>query len=211
MLVGSGMSMSLLIVTLVFSLPFGLVLTLLNTGRNRAARAVTGVYIMILRGTPLLLQMFFIYFGIPIFFISVGMNPRDFTLGAFESCAIAFVLNYAAYFAEIFRGGLLAVDKGQYEAAKVLGMNKYQTFTRIIMPQMIRISLPAVANEAIILVKDTALMTALSVQELLFYTKSVVNKTTNIAYFAVAALFYLVMSWALSVLFKRLEKKYRMD
>lgn len=209
MLMGSGMSLALLVVTLTLSLPLGLLLTLLNTGANRVARGVSGLYIMILRGTPLLLQMFFIYFGLP---IALGDRLGKYlTIGRFASCAVAFVLNYAAYFAEIFRGGLLSVDKGQYEAAKVLGMNKFQTFIRIIMPQMIRISLPAIANEAIILVKDTALMTALGVTELLAYTKSIVNKTSNVLYYVVAALFYLAMSWALSVLFKKLEKTYKLD
>ncbi len=204
---GTIVTMQLFLITLVISLPLGLCLTLLNSCKNVIIKAISGFYILVLRGTPLLLQLFFIFFGLPY----VPVIGKYLTVGRFESAAIAFILNYAAYFAEIFRGGLLAVDKGQYEAAKVLGMNRLQTFIKIVLPQMIRISLPAVSNEAIILVKDTALVTAIGVTELLGTTKTMVNSTMNVAYYAMAAVFYLVMSWLLTLLFKRMENKYRFE
>lgn len=204
MMIGSLLTVELFFTTMLLSLPLGLCLTLLYTGRNIIIKRITGFYILIMRGTPLLLQMMFILYGLP--YIWKGL-----TFGRFESCILAFALNYAAYFAEIFRGGLLAIDKGQYEASKVLGLNKYQTFIKIVAPQMIRISLPAVSNEAIILVKDTSLMVALGVQELLATTRSIVNFTTNIVYYAVAAVFYLVMSWALTILFRQLENRYKFE
>jgi polar amino acid transport system permease protein len=207
MTIGTGVTAGLFLLTMALSLPLGLGLTLLCAGKNRAVKAAAGFYILIMRGTPLLLQMFFIFFGLP----KVARIGPYLTFGRFESCAVAFTLNYAAYFAEIFRGGLLSVDKGQYEAAKVLGMSKAQTFARVIMPQMLRIALPAISNEAIILVKDTSLMIAIGVSELLSYTKSIVNTTANISYYAAAALVYLLMSWALTMFFRWLEAKFKME
>lgn len=207
MVVGSLTTINLFFITILLSLPLGLCLTLLYTRKNVVVKSITGFYILIMRGTPLLLQLFFIYYGLP-FIPFIGEHA---TMGRFQSCALAFVLNYAAYFAEIFRGGLLAIDKGQYEAAKALGLNKAQTFVKIIMPQMLRVSLPAISNETIILVKDTSLITALGVSELLAVTKNIVNKTTSVLAFAVAAVFYLVMSWALTVFFRKLESKYNFE
>lgn len=205
MLTGVRLTIQLFIVTIVLSIPLGLVLTFLNISKNVVIRKVLSFYILIMRGTPLLLQIFFVYFGMP-FIPVVGkylvINDR-FTAGA-----IAFVLNYAAYFAEIFRGGILSVDKGQYEAAKVLGISEMQTRFKIVMPQMFRISLPAVANETIILLKDTALITTLGLSDLLKVTNTIVNRTTNVSAYAVAAAFYLVLSYILSVLFVKLEKKF---
>lgn len=126
----------------------------------------------------------------------------------FTAGAVAFIFNYAAYFAEIFRGGLLSVDKGQYEAAKVLGISEMQTKFKIVMPQMFRISLPAVANETIILLKDTALVSTIGLADLLDVTKEIVNTSTNVSAYAVAAVFYLALSYVLSILFKKLEGKF---
>jgi len=201
---GSVVTMQLFAVTLALSIPLGFLLTLAYMSKNKPLKKITGFYILVMRGTPLLLQMFFVYFGLP-FVPGVG---KFLVFDRFMACSVAFVLNYAAYFAEIFRGGLLAVDKGQYEAAKVLGLGRAHTFTKIVIPQMVRVSLPAISNEAIILVKDTALVTAIALQELLHVTKSIVNTTANIAPFMLAAVFYLVMSYALTLVFKLLEKKF---
>ena len=201
---GSLVTMQIFAVTLALSVPLGFLLTLACIGKNKLLRKVTGFYILLMRGTPLLLQMFFVCFGLP-FLPVVG---KYLVFNRFTACAIAFVLNYAAYFAEIFRGGLLAVDKGQYEAAKVLGLGKFHTFVKIVIPQMVRVSLPAISNETIILVKDTALVTAIALQELLHVTKSIVNATANIMPYAVAAVFYLAMSYVLTRAFSWLEKKF---
>lgn len=205
MMIGCKLTIELFIVTIVLSIPLGLILTFLYTGKNKIVNKIVGVYILIMRGTPLLLQIFFVYFGMP-FIPKIGQYlviSDRFTAGA-----IAFILNYAAYFAEIFRGGILSVDKGQYEAAKVLGISEMQTKFKIVMPQMFRISLPAVANETIILLKDTALITTLGLSDLLKVTNNIVNRTTNVSAYAVAAAFYLLLSYLLSVLFKKLEKKF---
>ena len=203
--VGCLLTLKLFFVTILFATPLGLCLTFLYTSKNKVLNAIVGFYILIMRGTPLLLQIFFIYFGLPYApYIGKYLTISD----RFTAGAIAFILNYAAYFAEIFRGGLLSVDKGQYEAAKVLGMTESQTRFKIIMPQMFRISLPAVSNEAIILIKDTALITAIGLSDLLKVTKTIVNKTTQISAFLVAAAFYLVMSYILTLLFKWLEKRF---
>lgn len=202
---GCIITIKLFITVFVLSLPLGLILTFLYTTKNKAINGIVGLYILIMRGTPLLLQIFFVYFGLPyapVIGKYLTINDR-FTAGA-----VAFILNYAAYFAEIFRGGLLSVDKGQYEAAKVLGLNDMHTRFKIVLPQMFRISLPAVSNEAIVLIKDTALITAIGLTDLLKVTKTIVNRTTNISAFAVAALFYLVMSYVLTLVFKFLEKKF---
>ncbi len=205
MLQGCGLTVKLFFIVILLSLPLGLAATFLYTGKNVVIRKIMGFYILIMRGTPLLLQVFFIYFGLP-FVPKIGqyltINDR------FIAACTAYVLNYAAYFAEIFRGGLLSVDKGQYEAAKVLGMSESQTTFKIVLPQMIRISLPAVSNEAIILIKDTALVTAIGLADLLKVTNNIVNRTTNITAFIVAACFYLVMSYLLTVFFRNLEKKF---
>ncbi len=205
MMTGCRLTVELFLVTIVLSIPLGLIMTFLYTGKSKIINKILGVYILIMRGTPLLLQIFFVYFGLP-FIPKIGQYlviSDRFTAGA-----IAFVLNYAAYFAEIFRGGILSVDKGQYEAAKVLGISDIQTKFKIVMPQMFRISLPAVANETIILLKDTALITTLGLSDLLKVTNNIVNRTTNVSAYAVAAAFYLILSYLLSVLFKKLEKKF---
>lgn len=204
MLQGCVITLELFAITIVLSIPFGLLITFLYTSKNRAVTKVVGLYVLIMRGTPLLLQIFFVYYGLP-YMPVVG---KYLTFSNFTAGAVAFVFNYAAYYAEIFRGGLLSVDKGQYEAAKVLGMTEWQTKSKIVLPQMFRIALPSVANEAIILLKDTALITAIGLSDLLKVTKSIVNRTTNISAFAVAALFYLVLSYVLTVIFKKLEKKF---
>lgn len=202
---GCWLTFKLFLVTIVISIPLGLILTFLYTSKNKVIRGVIGFYILIMRGTPLLLQIFFVWFGMPLIPV-IGkylILPDRFTAGA-----IAFILNYAAYFAEIFRGGILGVDKGQYEAAKVLGINELQTKIKIVIPQMFRISLPAVANETIILLKDTALISSLGLLDLLNVTQNVVNRTTHVSAYVVAAALYLILSYVLSVVFKKLEKKF---
>lgn len=204
MAVGSLLTLKLFFVTIILSIPFGLIITFLYISKNKFISKITGFYILIMRGTPLLLQIFFIYYGLP-YLPYIG---KYLTFDRFPAGAVAFVLNYAAYFAEIFRGGLISIDKGQYEAAKVLGLNDIQTKVKIILPQMFRVSLPAISNEAIILVKDTALITTIGLIDLLQVTKSIVNKTTNIIAFVVAAIFYLLMSYVLTLIFKKLEEKF---
>ncbi len=205
MLEGTLLTVKLFVLTMALSLPIGLCITFIVTSTNRLIRTIANFYILIMRGTPLLLQMFFIYFGLP----NIPVIGEYLLLDRFEACVIAFVLNYAAYYAEIFRGGLLAIDPGQYEASKVLGMTTMQSRLKVVLPQMFRVTLPGVGNEAIVLVKDTALISVLAQPELLHVTQGLVNAKANVTPFFVAAIFYLVLSYLLTILFRKLEAKYK--
>lgn len=201
---GIGNTLALFAVTLILSLPLGLLLALARTGKNAPLRAAMGGYVCFMRGTPLLLQLFFIYYGLPFFPGLEGIMVP----GRFAASCVAFVLNYAAYFCEIFRGGLLAVDPGQYDAAHMLGFSRAQALCHIILPQVARVTLPAVAGECLTLVKDTALATAIGVTELLYFAKAAVNRTASFAAYPVAAAYYLAFSTLLSRLFARLERRF---
>lgn len=202
---GVKYTLGLFFITAVLSLPLGFAMSYLRRSRFAVVRGITGVYVWLLRGTPLLLQLFFIYYGLP-FIPWIG---QYLVMDRFPAACVAFVLNYTAYFCEIFRGGLLSIDKGQYEAARVLGFSTWQTQYKIVIPQMLRVTLPSVSNECITLVKDTALVTAIGVTELLYFAKSAVNREVNATAYAVAAVFYLLMNTVLTQLFRYLEKKYR--
>ena len=202
---GVKYTVGLFLITVLLSLPLGLALTLVRNSRFRVLSAITGGYVYLMRGTPLLLQLFFVYYGLPFIpgFEDILVFDR------FTASCITFVLNYAAYFCEIFRGGLLGVDPGQYEAAKVLGLSKSQTLFRIVLPQMLRVTLPSVANECISLVKDTALVTSIGVTEIIYYAKAAVNRMANFAAYPVAALYYLFFNYLMTKLFSWLERRFR--
>lgn len=195
--------------TLVLSLPLGLLLSIARISRFKPLSWLVGGYLLIFRGTPLMLQMFFVYFGLP--FIKI-INPftgevMRLVLDRFPAALLAFVLNYAAYFAEIFRGGIISVQKGQYEAAKALGLNSYQTMSLVVIPQMLRTVVPPVANEAIVLVKDTALVSSIALIDILKCSQQIVSRDMNVAAFAVVAVFYLLFSFILTKLFQYVEKR----
>lgn len=201
---GVKYTLVLFAVTIVGSMPLGLMLTFMRIGKSTILRAITSFYVYIMRGTPLLLQLYFFYYGLP--FIP-GMK-NVIVLDRLTAAMLAFVLNYAAYFCEIFRGGIISVDKGQYEAARVLGFSKAQTLFKIVLPQMLRVSLPSIANESITLVKDTALVTVIGVTEILYFAKATVNRQAVFTAYPVAALFYLLMTYIITKLFDHLERKY---
>ena len=195
---------SLFFITVLFSIPIGLLLSFTRVGRSRVLKGIVGAFVWIMRGTPLLLQLYFFCYGIT-FLPGIG---EYLVMDRFQAAVLAFILNYAAYFCEIFRGGILSVDKGQYEAAKVLGYSKWQTTMKIVIPQMLKVCLPPVSNECITLVKDTALVTAIGVTEILYFAKASVNRDVNASAYLVAAAFYLLMTYGLTKLFQYLEKKY---
>ncbi len=203
LLEGAVTTTGLFLIVILCSLPLGFLITLMLRSKIAPLRWIANVYVYILRGTPLLLQLFFIYFGLPY----LPVIGKYLVFESFTAAVIGFVINYAAYFAEIYRGGLIAIPKGQYEAAKVLGLNKFQTMTRIIVPQMVRVALPSITNESVTLVKDTSLLYAVAVPEILHYAKAAVISSANPTAFAVAAVIYLVMNTLLTLLFKKLEKK----
>ena len=205
MLEGAQMTVLLFLIAIVASIPLGFILTLAVKSRFRPISWFAQTYIYLMRGTPLLLQLLFICFGLPL----LPVVGEYLSLDRFVAACLGFILNYAAYFAEIFRGGLLAIDKGQYEAAQVLGLNKWQTTTRVILPQMFRIALPAVSNESVTLVKDTALLYAVAVPELLHFAQTAVNRDFTIVPFFLAGIIYLLITLILTLLFKWLEKMFR--
>jgi len=207
MLEGAQMTVLLFIIAIIASIPLGFLLTLAVKSSFKPISWLAHGYIYVMRGTPLLLQLLLICFGLPM----LPVIGKYLVFDRFVAACIGFVLNYAAYFAEIFRGGLLAIDKGQYEAAQVLGLNKWQTTTRIVLPQMFRIALPAVANESITLVKDTALLYAVAVPELLHFAQTAVNRDFTIVPFFVAGIIYLLMTLLLTIFFKWLEQRFRFE
>ncbi|RKD25922.1 amino acid ABC transporter permease [Ammoniphilus oxalaticus] len=207
MLQGAQMTVLLFFVAILTSLPLGFMFTLMARSAFKPFAWIANFYIYIMRGTPLLLQLLFVCFGLPI----LPVVGEYLVMDRFVAACVAFILNYAAYFAEIFRGGLLAIDKGQYEAAQVLGLSRWQTTRKIVVPQMFRIALPAVSNESITLVKDTALLYAVAVPELLHFAQTAVNRDFTIVPFFVAGIIYLLMTLLLTLFFKQLEKRYRFE
>ncbi len=196
---GLQVTLTLFAITMALSIPLGMLLALLRVSRIEPLSTLVNGYIWLMRGTPLLLQIFFIYFALP----GIGITLPD-----FPTAVVAFVLNYAAYFAEIFRAGIQSVDRGQYEGAKVLGLNYSQTMRRIVLPQMVRHILPPMSNETITLVKDTSLIYVLALNDLLRAARLIVQRDFNTTAFVVAALFYLLMTLLLTWGFQRLERHY---
>lgn len=202
LLQGTAVTLQVFLITLALAVPLGLALALIRISRFRTASTAVSGYIWLMRGTPLMLQMLFIYFALP-FVPVIGVRLPD-----FPAAIVAFTLNYAAYFAEIFRAGIQSVGRGQHEAAQVLGLNYAQTMRRIVLPQMIKRILPPMSNETITLVKDTSLIYVLAMNDLLRAARGLVQRDFTTMPFVVAAAFYLLMTLVLTWGFMRLEKKY---
>lgn len=203
LLSGALTSIQLFTYTLIFSLPLGLAVALGRMSKKPLIRGPLKFYILVMRGTPLLLQIIFVYFA-PSFMMPEGYRLN---LDRFVAAVIAFSLNYAAYFAEIYRGGIESIPQGQYEAAAVLGFTKYQTFIRIILPQVIKRILPPVSNEVITLVKDTALVQVLGISELFRVAKNESSRIFSTTPIFIAGLFYLIMNWLVTKVFHLAEEK----
>ena len=200
----SGMwaSLELFALTLIFSMPLGLLVCFLRRSRFKVIELVAKFYISIMRGTPLMLQLLVVYFG-PYFVFRIPLSTEY----RFYAAIIGFALNYAAYFAEIYRSGIEAVPKGQYEAAKVLGYSRQQTFMKIVFPQMVRHILPPVTNEIITLVKDTSLAFAIAFVEMFTLAKQISASESNIMPLFVAGLFYYIFNLVVSFVMGKVEKK----
>ena len=198
---GVKILLELFFVTTIFSIPLGIVVAFVRLSNNKIASSVSSFYIWIMRGSPLLLQMMFFYYVLPI------ISPK-LVFDQLTVAFIAFVINYAAYYAEIFRGGLLSIDEGQFEAAKVLGFDKITMYKRIILPQLAKRVLPPVSNELITLVKDTSLVYILGLNDLLRVATAASNREASLMPFAYAAVIYLVMTAILTKLTALLEKRY---
>lgn len=199
---GLGVTVSLFLIVLVLSLPAGILAALLRLSPIGIVRKIMALYVYVMRGTPLMLQILFIYYGLS-FIPYIGVQLDDTT-----AAVISFVLNYAAYLCEIFRGGIQSIPKGQYEGAKVLGFTYVQTMRKIILPQVIKRVLPPLANETINLLKDTSLVYILAMNDVLRITRGIVQRDFDTSAFIVAAIFYLIMTFVLTNIFNYLEKRY---
>ena len=198
---GFSATLTIFFLTLVFSIPLGMVLALLRMNKRRIVSMPVALYILVMRGTPLMLQLFAIYFALPMFF---GLN-----LDRMSATILAFSLNYAAYFAEIFRGGMMSIPVGQHEACQVLGLTKIQSFFHVVLPQVVKRVLLPVSNEVITLVKDTSLANIIAVSELFRAAKNEASRTASVEPLFVAGLFYLAMNGVVTLVFSYLTR--RMD
>jgi len=199
---GMIVSIQIFALTLVLSLPLGLVVALGRMSKNPILKNLVKVYISFMRGTPLMLQLMVVYFG-PYYMFGLIM-PRGYR---FYAVIIGFALNYAAYFAEIYRGGIESMSVGQYEAAKILGYSKVQTFFRIIMPQVIRRIIPSITNEVITLVKDTSLAYVISVTEMFTVARAVASAQANMMPYVAAGVFYYVFNFVVATVMEKIENK----
>ena len=198
---GLGRTFSIFALTLVCSLPLGLIIALLRMSKIKPIRYIAQVYISIMRGTPLMLQLLVVAYG-PFYLFGFGVARNKLI-----PIIIAFSLNYAAYYAEIYRGGIEAMPVGQYEAAAVLGYSKFQTFMRIILPQVIKHILPSITNEVITLVKDTSFAFTLAYQEMFSIGKQIANSQTSFMPFVIAGVFYYVFNSIVAFVMNRLENR----
>ena len=203
-ILGEGflLTAQIFVVTLVGSLPLGVVVALARMSRFKPLAWLAQLYISVLRGTPLMLQLMAIMFG-PYYLLGLNMGSD----WKFSACAIGFILNYAAYFAEIYRSGIQSIPRGQYEAATVLGYSRAQTFMKIVLPQVIKRILPAMGNEVITLVKDTSLAFVLGIAEMFSAAKALAAREVSMLPYAIAALIYWVFCLLIEFILNRVEKK----
>lgn len=200
-LTGLGITLSLYAFTITLSMPLGMLGALGKLSlKNKFLSWALEFFTWIFRGTPLMLQLFFFYFGLST--LGIRLTP-------FQAAVIAFVLNYSAYFIEIFRGGISSIDSGQYEAAHALGINYWVTMVHVIIPQSLKAVLPSLSNEAITLVKDTALVSAIGMGDLLRNSKEIVVREMIMTPFVIASIIYLILTSVVIAIFKRLEDKYQ--
>ncbi|MDU4859419.1 MAG: amino acid ABC transporter permease [Terrisporobacter othiniensis] len=199
MLEGLKITLSVFFITLIISAPLGIMIAFLRLSKNKIISQMANLYILIMRGTPLLLQLVFVFFGLPLMGI---------IFDRFDAVILAFSLNYAAYFAEIFRGGIQSIDKGQYEGAFVLGFSKFEMYRKIIFPQVIKRVLPAMSNEVITLIKDTAIVYAIGLNDILRIAQISQNQQASIVPLIEAGAVYLVLIGILTIMFKKIENKY---
>ncbi|WP_416487789.1 amino acid ABC transporter permease [Brachyspira hyodysenteriae] len=202
LLKGTYTTLSLYFVTAIFSLPLSMLFAALQFSSPKFVRYIFDIYAWIFRGTPLILQLIFFYYGLPL------MTNNMIAFPAFTSAAITFVLNYSAYLMEIFRAGIESIEKGQYEAGFALNLNYRQIMTRIILPQAVRRVLPPLSNEAINLIKDTALVIVLGIGDLMLHARQILTRDYKLLPFLIAAIIYLLFTSILVFAFRQLEKKY---
>lgn len=199
MIQGLTVTLSIFFITLLLALPLGLMLAFMRLSKNKLIKNISKTYILVFRGTPLLLQLIFIFFGLPL--IGVVFNR-------FNAAIVAFTLNYAAYFAEIYRGAILGIDKGQYEATLVLGMDKKIMYKRIILPQVIKKILSPMSNEIITLIKDTSIVYTIGLNDILRIAQIAQNQQVSLIPLIEVGLVYLILVGIITKIFKTIENKY---
>lgn len=204
MLEASKTTIGLFFLTLLLGLPLGLLLAVGRISKHRIISWPIQMYNLVMRGTPLMLQLYIVYFGIP---IATKALALDIKVDRFGAAVVTFALNYAAYFAEIYRSGIQSIPKGQYEAASVLGFSKWQTFSKIILPQVIKVILPPMSSEFMTLVKDTSLSSVIANQEILLFARDQMSSAGSLRPLVVAGGFYLVMNIIIERCFSVYEKK----
>lgn len=199
MLEGLSITLSVFFLTLIISIPLGVVIAFMRMSSKNVISQIARLYILVLRGTPLLLQLIFIFFGLPL----IGI-----VFDRFTAAVVAFGLNYAAYYAEIFRGGIQSIDRGQYEGAIVLGMSKTHMYRRIICPQVIKRILPSMSNEVITLIKDTAIVYTIGLNDILRIAQIAQNQKVSLVPLIEAGVVYLILIGIITYLFKKIENRY---
>ena len=204
LLSGTVVSLCIFLFTIILSIPLGFLICFGRMSKIKPIKWVSQVYILVFRGTPLMLQLLFFYF----LFGSMKIPGLGSTVGRITVAIVVFSINYSSYFAEIFRGGIQSIPKGQYEAADMLGFTRKQSFSKIILPQVLKAVLPPVGNEVITLVKDTALAYVIAVSDLLRESQIIVNRDSNLMPYAVAAVFYLVLTTFFTHVCNKIEQKY---
>jgi polar amino acid transport system permease protein len=199
MIDGLKITLSIFFITLIVAIPLGIIIAFLRLSKNRIINQIAKIYILVMRGTPLLLQLIFIFFGLPLLGI---------VFDRYSAAIVAFSLNYAAYFAEIFRGGIKSINKGQYEASLVLGFDKLTMYKRIVFPQVTKSILPAMSNEIITLIKDTAIVYTIGLNDILRIAQIAQNQQASLMPLVQAAIIYLILVSILTQAFKVFEKRY---
>ena len=196
---GIGVSLKIFVLTLIFSLPLGVIVALARNSKLKLISTITKAYILLIRGTPIMLQIIFVYFA-PYYIFNM-------TYDRFTAIIVAFVINYAAYFSEIFRSGINSISQGQREAAYTLGFDKFQTFFLIILPQVIKVVLPPISNEVISLLKTTSLAQIIGVTEMFALAQKQASYNFSVIPFCIAGVYYLILVFVISIVFSKLEKK----
>ncbi|KAF1303059.1 amino acid ABC transporter permease [Enterococcus saccharolyticus] len=196
---GTGITLQLFALTLLGSIPLGILFAFILSSQSKIFKSIIQTYVWLMRGTPLLLQLIFVFYGLA--------TANIIVLDRFEAAVFAFILNYAAYFAEIFRGGIQSIPKGQYEAAQVLRLTKRQTIFKIIIPQVGKITLPSVGNEIISLVKDTSLIYILGLSDVMRIGKIAMEREATLLPLIGVGIIYLVMTGVFTILLKQIEKR----
>ena len=203
-LLGSGLvfTIQIFLTTLVGALPLGIVVAFCRMSRFKPLALVTRFYISVMRGTPLMLQLMALMFG-PYYLLGLNMGGD----WKYWACSIGFIINYAAYFGEIYRGGIQSIPRGQYEAAEVLGYSRFQTFMKIVLPQVVKRILPAMSNEIITLVKDTSLAFVLGIMEMFSQAKAIAASQVSMLPYVIAGVIYWVFNFVVEIVLTRIEKK----